>query len=637
MPKPVRRTQSISPFGVAAMVDFPGPVSLIHCGLDVWPFDEGNPDHYEFRIEDESRLSKRLGVEYFVLPPDYRYAQKGKPSDDKNLYLRLPFLRFPKWHTCPRCGLLYEAELHDKTAPVCKGPIGSGKDRGKPHPPRNTVQVRFVAVCEKGHIQDFPWWEWVFDGSSSDRNGKRLRYVSSGSASLAGVRIDCEEVSSGKVIQSKTLSGAFEQVSNDQNALSSIGVRCSGHNPALAIPSKGESPPGCGELLQPLLRGGSNVYFPRVVSSIYLPTIDPDIDESILTVLDNPRVWSFIQLMSDTQDGVLTIANAEAILNKYYPELEVSASELMKASNARLNPDTETGEDESSVLSDEEEYRYQEYLVFNKDISEGYPKTNLLIHSKDINFYEDIVSQYVERVSLVHKLRETRAFVGFSRVYPSDNLSDEERLQLIMSNRKEWLPAIIVRGEGIFLKLREDKIDQWLNTHESALEQRIGNMQQIFDQLNDSRRVEYRAISPKFVLLHTLAHLIINELVYECGYGSASLRERLYCSDGDKAMSGILIYTAAGDTEGTMGGLVRMGNVGAFEQVLRRALESAKWCSSDPVCIESAGQGPDNCNLAACHACALLPETSCEEGNRLLDRGLVVGTLEEPQIGYFNQ
>lgn len=96
-----------------------------------------------------------------------------------------------------------------------------------------------------------------------------------------------------------------------------------------------------------------------------------------------------------------------------------------------------------------------------------------------------------------------------------------------------------------------------------------------------------------------------------------------------------LIYTAAGDSEGTMGGLVRMGKPGRFEVVSQRALENANWCSTAPVCIESQGQGPDNCNLAACHSCALLPETSCEEQNRLLDRGVLIGTLTNPKISFF--
>ncbi len=101
-------------------------------------------------------------------------------------------------------------------------------------------------------------------------------------------------------------------------------------------------------------------------------------------------------------------------------------------------------------------------------------------------------------------------------------------------------------------------------------------------------------------------------------------------------MYGVLIYTASGDSEGSLGGLVRQGVQGRIEDTIRDAVRNAAWCSSDPVCIQSLGQGPDSCNLAACHNCALLPETCCENGNRLLDRGMIVGTLEDRSIGFFS-
>jgi hypothetical protein len=99
-------------------------------------------------------------------------------------------------------------------------------------------------------------------------------------------------------------------------------------------------------------------------------------------------------------------------------------------------------------------------------------------------------------------------------------------------------------------------------------------------------------------------------------------------------MAGLLIYTAAGDSDGTLGGLVRQGEPDRFSITVDRALDRLSWCSSDPVCIESTGQGNENANLAACHGCLLVPETSCEHGNRFLDRGLIVGTLAPPQIGF---
>lgn len=258
--RPVRRMQAISPFGVGAMVDFPGPESLIHCGLDAWPFSEDSSDHTEFRIEDEERLAGRLGVDYFVMPPDYRSPgreTRGLP----NLSLKLPFLRFPKWHVCPWCGLMSESALHDRTAPICTGPIGLGRKAGKKHPRRKMVQVRFVAACMDGHLQDFPWWAWLL-GEPTPRPHGRLRMLSGGSASLAGVRVLQEEHGNDiQVLKRRTLKGAFQAEPPAESALSKIGLVCPGENPSLATPSSVRPAPGCGQHLYPLLRGASNVYF----------------------------------------------------------------------------------------------------------------------------------------------------------------------------------------------------------------------------------------------------------------------------------------------------------------------------------------------------------------------------------------
>ena len=163
--KPIRRTQAIAPFGPGAIVDFPGPVSMIHAGLDAYDFDENNSDHLdEYVINDEARLSARLGVKHFVQPMEFKIPTSNKST--KNVYQTLPFLRFPLWHMCPRCGILHKSDYHKYESPVCTGPIGSGKDKGKSHPKRICFQVRFVTVCQQGHIADFPWCEWISEGSS---------------------------------------------------------------------------------------------------------------------------------------------------------------------------------------------------------------------------------------------------------------------------------------------------------------------------------------------------------------------------------------------------------------------------------------------------------------------------------------
>jgi hypothetical protein len=716
MNKPVRRSQAISPFGIGSMVDFPGPISLIHAGLDAWPFDPLNPDHREF-IEEETRLAKRLGVEYFVQPPDYRkneYRSTGMGTDTTrlNLNLKLPFLRFPLWHVCPRCGKMFASKYHHTSAPKCTGPIGTGKDAGKSHPERLTVQVRFVAACKHGHLQDFPWLEWVFKAHNPEWDIYDPRYwlrmTSKGSASLAGVEISAERLSSEnkfEVVTKRSLAGAFEgdPASDGPSAFTKMKLFCSGHNPVLAVGENSTSDKlVCGENLYPLLRGASNLYFPRVVSSIYIPDVDDrNLSEAMLALLeDKDMKGSFFEAALAADNGLVSEKAAKNLLRRWHPELdgEISPVELSKAANlhvikriilddknlsryliekvkisptqvltadilekaignAGLEWDIDVGyllpiisaelfgaaqipKDDSADEVDPNvdiEYRHQEYEIFCRDVNEGYPKTNLLIKSSQISEYGYQVSNYFQRISLLEKLRETRAFVGFSRIFPESSLSIEAQRKLFSSKQLDWLPAIIVRGEGIFLKFDESKIDKWLEKYGSFHRKRIAEIVTRFDDLRTKRHQDRKEITPKFMMIHSFAHLLINQLIYDCGYGSASLRERIYVSDDPKLnMSGVLIYTAAGDSEGTMGGLVSMGKPKSLEQTIGRAIEKASWCSSDPVCVESTGQGPDNCNLAACHSCALLPETSCEEQNRLLDRGVLVGTIANPKSGFFS-
>lgn len=232
------------------------------------------------------------------------------------------------------------------------------------------------------------------------------------------------------------------------------------------------------------------------------------------------------------------------------------------------------------------------------------------------------------------KLRETRAFVGFSRLQPNTSAKIEDKKAMLRLGNGSWLPAIEVYGEGIFFEFSSDELKKWAEKEE--VKERLAPLDAAYQQsfFGQSNPGNLRA---EYVLLHTFAHLIINQLSYECGYGSSSIKERIYCEkcSNDLEMCGVLIYTASGDSEGSLGGLVRRGEPGKLEDTIIAALENAKWCSSDPICITSLGQGPESLNRAACHNCALLPETCCECGNRLLDRGLVVGELEQKSTGYF--
>ena len=211
---------------------------------------------------------------------------------------------------------------------------------------------------------------------------------------------------------------------------------------------------------------------------------------------------------------------------------------------------------------------------------------------------------------------------------------------MLMATCRLDIPTIFVTGGPMLPGWFEGKQIGFSNIYESisAVKNRISILDNWYEKIRTQRNLGVESLNPRFVLLHTFAHILINQLSNDCGYGSSALRERIYCDSNDEIenMNGILIYTASGDSEGSLGGLVRQGKPGRIENEIILALENTKWCSSDPVCIQSLGQGPDSCNLAACHNCVLLPETSCERGNRLLDRGLLIGTFDNKEIGFFN-
>ncbi len=306
----------------------------------------------------------------------------------------------------------------------------------------------------------------------------------------------------------------------------------------------------------------------------------------------------------------------------------IDVDELLRAAENRLS-----GSNERRISDSEEDYRYVEYQALLNE--SGGDNQDFYVKKIPISYYSDSINQFFENICLVHKLRETRAFCGFSRIVPDNSRQIDEMKRELGLRQFDWLPAVINRGEGLFFEFKNQTLDSWLNNSNISL--RAGALINLYNQAIVDRGIEPRTINPIFILLHTFSHLIINQLIYECGYGSSSLRERIYCNhlDDQNRMNGVLIYTSSGDSEGSMGGVVASGRKGNLERIVKSALEKAQWCSYDPVCMDSQGQGTDSCNFAACYACALLPETSCEERNRLLDRGVLIGTHDEPNEGYF--
>lgn len=619
--KPIRRSQLISPWGVGQMVNFPKDESLMVLGLDMWEEKFRTISELdEFKVTEE-RLAKRLGVRDFRLPPDFRDPGQGVTNPS----LKIPFIRFPRWHYCTRCGHMEKVSIYDSHKPTCTGvSFGSGRSCSEiPERKRQLlIPVRFIAICPHGHIEDFPFMEWVHGGTAPEgRHNLRLRAGRS-SGALSGIEITC---SCGA---HKTMAGAF-----NEQSLTKIGVTCSGGKPWLGQETDRHNTTHCGQHLIVVQKGASNVYFSQVRSSIYLPQWEKSVDRKLIEVLEKNWNW----LTSGMVDGKFDKMRFELVAEqKFNPEKrDFYREKLLEAATKRSS-----GADSSNTDDSEEKYRKMEYDAILTEA--GGENQDFFVTRNHAKIYDDsetggAISSGLTSIGLLHKLRETRAFVGFSRWLPDDGKTLDAKKEFIKLGRTiTWLPAIVVRGEGVFFEFNDKKLKEWATKEEVI--KRTKFLSQNYNQPRETKGQKRREIKPEFILIHTFAHLVINQFSYECGYGSSALRERIYCnieSPGD-VMSGVLIYTASGDSEGSLGGLVRQGKPGNLETIVYNAIENARWCSSDPICIESHGQGPNSCNLAACHNCALLPETCCEESNMLLDRGMLIGTLTNQEIGYFN-
>ena len=618
---PVRRGQLITPFGIGALVTNQSGVSMICAALDYW-FNQDDQDESEFTDYRDERLLNRMGIDHIRRPPDYRNPSRQLDDSGENLGLTVPSFRFPQWHFCPKCRHMRKLPLTVRGRQTCRecGEEKWGRWYGPP-----LYQLRFVAACDNGHLQDFPWVEWVHRSPSPECDSD-LKFKASGGSTLSSVSVSCE---CGEWRHLGGVTRAYE--SGDQTYLSEElhsggSFLCRGWKPWTGSEQKED----CSRPLRATLRNASNLYFANTFSSLFLPPDEEAAVERLVVELRGERFSDVIPLLKN-QD-VDTEQAASSLKQARRDELsDYTTSEVGKALTIVLS-DSDDGkpgsDDERSVEENEDiAYRRQEFEA----LQEPRQSDMLTIRSEGIESYGELIQGFFSRITLVDRLRETKVLNGFTRLTPDveeGSLGGREMLwknQPHRSSDQNWLPASITHGEGIFLEFSEERLARW-----EQIDQVVGRIGELHHRYQHSRFYdEKRIVTPRFVLVHTFSHLLINRLVFECGYSTAALRERLYVSDdNDNPMAGVLIYTAAGDSDGTMGGLVRMGQPGYLEPVIESAIEEAEWCSADPICMEAAekgGQGPESLNLAACHNCALTPETSCEEFNRFLDRGVLIG------------
>lgn len=598
----VRVGQLVSVFGPGAIVDI-SEESFINCSIDLWH----NPaDRTTKRFEDVTliRLAEELNVRRLWQPTTQKSRVNSSISSAAISSVKM--CRFPQWMYCPTCRRMeqwkpyMEKRLGPDEAPYCKECSQSGRLSV-------LTPMPWVKVCEDGHMEEIDWNYLYHKGSNcTNKNPSSLRFesVEGGGTGFLGMRIVCEECYDEKERNHRTIRYFLQEIERQT---------CRGHQPWHRPNSAGDS---CCRKYTMVQIGDSTTHYPIIQSAIDIPD---GLDQS--NAVENWDQWEILL------KAVNLLKKFKQDWQKEEVELIQKCAQDMGVSEDHVIREIERTFDEPSaprrqfVLKEsqaERTLRLKSAEIPVLQEPERYRSSNFhgrrYTPSQDA-FGEELI-RLIDSISLIDRLREVRAFLGFRRLDPAG-------LMVSSSGLTDWLPAYEVYGEGIYINLNSDFLSAWESSLPCSAVNRVSDLNELLESTGLNER--FPRVTPGFLAIHTFAHSLILQLCHDCGYPPESLRERIYVN---QSSHGVLIYTADGDGQGTMGGLVKMGEEGLMGNVIAKALRKMSWCSSDPICMESTGQGLSGLNEAACHACSLLSETSCEFQNALLDRKMVVGSDE---------
>lgn len=580
MKREIRSSAVAGMAGVGAVIDV-GQESFLIPGIETW--SQSQP-----RIIDLKRLSSRL---HKIL----RAPGEKKPT--------LTVHRFPKAMFCEKCRAMtqWKTNMEKKDSePVCPREGCGGK----------LVPMRFVSACANGHLDDVDWRYWAHsgpNGSKSCKSTDRLYFTvdtTAATAGLASIRVECKQCGSWR---------SMEDLSN-KSIIKAIFKTCSGKHPWIF--GRQEE---CSADVVILQRGATNLHYPSTISALDIPTdvVDNPAVQFAGQVRQHPRYQRLLNFRKSTEGDTSELVNdyagfiADAVGCDSAVVREVASADLEGRVLVGVAGASEEGTIDQAVLLDEE------WRTIETALKEGgLTSLNFAAEPEELSLLAPPwMKALVSGVLLIRRLREVRAYLGFQRVKPDA----DKTVPPDVGSPQGWLPASEVFGEGIVLSLNYDLLAKWaagISSEEKAA----------LAALEEKRLDENFWFLPKvdaiFFAIHTLSHLLLRRITFECGYSSSSLRERLYFN-ADLRYAAIMIYTADGDSEGSLGGLVRQGRRDRLAQTITEAIDQGRWCSSDPVCSETAGQGLGGFNHAACHACSLVSETSCIAANTLLDRRML--------------
>lgn len=587
----VRPSHLVTTAGVGSVVDLP-TMSVIVRSLDAW-----SPERQE--VIDEPRL---LSEVRHALGPQVRALRKAPwdPSEADDPYTRVgvPVTPFPGWVRCPRCYRLgpLEPGQFDLVHRYGRRPDlakwvhtqcqkqATTRDVNK----RACVPARFLVTCTRGHLDDFPYVEFVHAQATQPCGGAKLTMIDSASTLGPQVTIKCAECGASRSIQEAAGHNGWEKL-----------PVCRGRHP-----HQQRFEP-CGDKLHLMVLGASNLWFSVTASALHLPQAE-SVEDQVRAHWDTLEDVPSPKLLQKMVDGMGELRDLRTA-----PTEELWAViERTRSAGGPQQPEA------SRDLLDDE------WRLLAKPTTERQDADFRAVPTTTPHGHERLLEQVVQ----VTRLREVQALLAFTRISAPDRreLAPPNRVSLSRGTT-HWVPAVEKRGEGIFLQLREDAVARW--AADVAGHPRLEALRGAHQRWCHNRAQTYQPGFPvaRFVLLHTFSHLLMRQVALECGYSSSSIRERLYAGSTAKPAAGVLLSTAASDSEGTLGGLVALGSPRYLKRLLDQAFEDAGRCSSDPLCAEHVPEDPsDTLHAAACHACLFASETSCETNNRWLDRACLV-------------
>jgi hypothetical protein len=593
----VRQSQMITTYGPGSMVDLPNE-SVIIGGLEYWHGDKKRI--FEERLE--ARVQEILNVDEIALyaPP----VDGGDPTAPKT---GVTAFTFPKWFVAQveetfttERGKTYRARPLLPHTQLVKGGFLS-KDR-KTVP---VVPVRFVQACVKGHISDIDWYAFVRDDFRTQRTGQLWLDEGGAGNDFSEIFVRCSKTGLRRPLSDLTVP--------DVRILGT----CSGYMPWLG-PGFRET---CQERNRLLVRSASNAYFSQNLSVIAIPDAERKLKDAVDKVYDD-----FLQYAESVED-ILRERRKQKVHNALEGfETETVWREVRRRRSGRT-PERKTIK----------QLEIETLLSQPDSIGEDIPDGDFYARTRDLSTLPAEFEDYIERIVLVHRLKEVNAQLGFTRFEAAmPDIDGELSLDVQpapLARDITWVPAVENKGEGIFLAFKESAIHAWLNR--SSVMERGRALESGFDRWKERKKLpDAKFPHLPYIMLHSLSHLLLTTVALECGYSASSIRERIY--SGQQGY-GILLYTGSTGSEGTLGGLVDIGK--NIEHHLKRALEYAELCSNDPICSHHDPVSPHEERFlhgAACHGCLLIAETSCERRNEFLDRALVVPTVSNASAAFFD-